>query len=80
MMGWGWDASAWLTMGLSMTLWLVVGVIAVWLIVRGLVALERPRADGPRRSDAEEILRDRLARGEIDQDEYEHRLALLRAR
>lgn len=79
MMGWNWDGGTWVAMGLGMLAWLVVGVIVVWLVVRGLLALERPRADGFGRSAAEEILRDRFARGEIDSDEYERRLALLRA-
>ncbi len=77
MMGWNWDGGTWVAMGLGMLVWLVVGVIVVWLVVRGLLALERPRADG--RSAPEEILRDRFARGEIYSDEYERRLALLRA-
>jgi putative membrane protein len=79
MMGWNWDAGSWAVMGLGMLVWLVVGVIVVWLVVRGLIALERPRTDAPRPSQSEEILRERFARGEIDSDEYERRLALLRA-
>jgi len=78
MMGWNWDGGSWAAMGLGMLAWLVVGVIVVWLVVRGLVALERPHRDGARRPESEEILRERLARGEIDGDEYESRLALLR--
>jgi putative membrane protein len=54
-------------------------VLVVWLVVRGLIALERPRADGPRRPSPEEILRERFARGEIDREEFERSTALLRA-
>lgn len=79
MMGWNLDGGPCAAMGLGMLVWLVIGVIAVWLVVRGLIALERPRADGLRRPEAEEILRQRFARGEIDADEYERRLALLRS-
>lgn len=77
MMGWNWDGGAWLAMGFGMLLWLVLGVVVVWLIVRGLTALERTRMDGPARSGPDEILRERFARGEIDADEYERRLSVL---
>jgi len=79
MMGWNWDGGSWVAMGLGMLVWLVVGVIVVWLVVRGLMALERQRTDVPRPSAPEDILRERFARGEIDSDEYERRLAILRA-
>jgi putative membrane protein len=79
MMGWNWDGGSWVVMGLGMIVMLVIAVIVVWLVVRGLIALERPRTEGSRRSEPEEILRERFARGEIDSDEYERRLALLRA-
>ena len=46
MMGWNWDGGSWAVMGLGMLVWLVVGVIVVWLVVRGLIALERPRTEG----------------------------------
>jgi hypothetical protein len=42
MMGWNWDGGTWLTMGWGMLIWLVVGVIVIWLIVRGLTGLPRP--------------------------------------
>lgn len=79
MMGWSnWDGGAWLGMGIGMVIWLVIGVVVVWLIVRGLVALEHPRTDSSGRPEGEQILRERFARGEIDADEYERRMALLR--
>ena len=76
-MGWNWDGGAWLGMGFGMVLWLVLGVVVVWLIVRGLIALERTRTGSPPSSGPDEILRERFARGEIDADEFERRLALL---
>ena len=76
MMGWNWDGGTWLGMGFGMLVWLVLGILVVWLIVRGLIALER-RTDNAAPSGADEILRERFARGEIDADEYERRLTLL---
>ncbi len=80
MMGWNWDGGAWLGMGAGMLLWLVLGVVVVWLVVRGLIALERARTDGPTNSTSDEILRERFARGEIDADEYERRRTVLHSR
>ena len=77
MMGWNWDGASWLGMGVGMLLWLVLAVVVVWLIVRGLIAVERTRTDGPAASGPDEILRERFARGEIDADEFERRRALL---
>lgn len=80
MMGWNWDGGSWAVMGLGMLVWLVIGVVVVWLVVRGLAAFERSRTDGPQSSDPEEILRERFARGDIDTEEYERRRALLRTK
>ncbi|GAA4833589.1 SHOCT domain-containing protein [Kitasatospora terrestris] len=38
-----------------------------------------PAPAGPARTDPEQLLAERLARGEIDPDEYRHRLETLRA-
>ena len=80
MMGWNVDAGAWLGMGVGMLLWLALGVVVVWLVVRGLIALERPRTDTPATPNPDEILRERFARGEIDADEFERRLTLLHSK
>lgn len=80
MMGWNWDGGAWLAMGFGMLVWLVLGVVVVWLIVRGLSVIERTRTDGTSRPTPDEILRERFARGEIDVDEFERRLSLLHAK
>jgi putative membrane protein len=77
--GWGWGA--WLAMGVSM--------VVFWgLIIAGGIALVRHFAGGRNQhpsathdalSEAERILADRFARGEIDEDEYRRRSALLRS-
>ena len=68
MTGWTMGLEGWLWMGA----WTLVLVALVWLLVRE-----------PRRSDHDEaiaVLRGRLARGEIDSDEFERALRLLEPR
>jgi putative membrane protein len=77
MMGWNLDAGAWLGMSFGMVLWFALAVVAAWLVVRGLMALERSRTDGTSAPRPEEILRERFARGDIDADEFERRLTVL---
>ncbi len=77
--GWHWGYGVGL---IGLILWLVLAVAIVWLIVR-VVAGPRPRGrwDGPPRpipDDPEQVLRERFARGEIDAEEYQHRLEVLR--
>ncbi|BCJ50161.1 hypothetical protein Asp14428_16360 [Actinoplanes sp. NBRC 14428] len=61
--------------------WILM-ILTVALLATLVVALVRPLA-GPGPADpvghAEEILADRLARGEISSEEYEQRLHVLRA-
>jgi putative membrane protein len=64
-------------MSLGMILWTVAIVLVVWLVVRGLTAVERRGSTGLK-SEAEDLLRRRFASGEIDAEEYERRLAVLR--
>jgi putative membrane protein len=67
MSGWGW---------LLMTL----GMLGLWalLAVLALALLRRPGQPGQQpRPGAEEILAQRLARGELDPDEYRQRLQTL---
>ncbi|MFF4604801.1 SHOCT domain-containing protein [Streptomyces sp. NPDC001339] len=80
--GWGWFA-----MSISMLLFLALIVLVVLLFFRafsrgGSAAFwERPAppgAPGPGRANAEQILAERFARGEIDEEEYHRRLATLR--
>ncbi len=68
MFGWSMGVDGWLWMGT----WILVLTVLVWLLVR-----EPKRSD---RDDAMDILRARLARGEITQDEFEHARRLLEAR
>jgi putative membrane protein len=76
-MMWGWDGgSGWWMMGVGILFWVVLIVLAVWLVVR--VTGQRPSASGS--ESAEELLRRRFASGEIDSDEYERRLEVLRRR
>ena len=68
--------------------WIVTGLVSIVVLgVLALVGIAVSRALGqgePRRSGLpdrtpEQVLDDRLARGEIDEDEYERRRALLRS-
>ena len=75
--GWGWAATT-----ISSLLFIGLVGLVVWLVVR---AVRRP-GDGPYRpvrpagqDTAEQLLADRFARGEIDEDEYRRRLATLRS-
>lgn len=79
MMGWGWLGAI---LGLLILL-LIVGVLAVSL-VHLIRALRGPRLGGPDIRDtsgpdgrALQILDERYARGEIDQDDYEQRRRIL---
>jgi putative membrane protein len=74
--------------------WFVMAVIMVFfwaLVIAGIVALVhyfagarhshqsvRPSSPGSGRRQAEDLLAERFALGEIDEDEYKRRLALLR--
>jgi putative membrane protein len=73
-MGWG----GWLLMSLT--------TVGFWaLVVFGIVALFRRTPEGgtqgrpSRESDAQRILDERFARGEIDAEEYQRRLQVLHA-
>ena len=80
MMGWQWGDMGWgwLGMGFGMLIWAVVLVVVIWLVVRGLMAMERRDRPNAGRDGAEELLRRRFAAGEIDAEEYERRLVALR--
>ena len=78
------DGGIWIGMILSWIFWILVVALVVVLVVRLLRTQEggwRGPASGPMGGpdSAEEILHRRLANGEIDVDEYERRMAALRA-
>ncbi|MFB9905388.1 SHOCT domain-containing protein [Allokutzneria oryzae] len=60
----------------------IVSMVVFWggLITVVLLVLRHPRFAPPWQRDAERILADRLARGEIDNEEYRSRLAVLGTR
>ena len=70
-MGGGW----WWVMGIGWLLFLAFVGFLTFLLVRHVIDSDR---DGQRRSSAEDVLADRLARGEIDEDEYRRRRDALR--
>ncbi|MCQ9164849.1 MULTISPECIES: SHOCT domain-containing protein [unclassified Arthrobacter] len=71
--GWGWGAGPWFL--LFPLFWLVVIVLAIIFIPR---RLRRSRA-WHHSQGAESVLRERFARGEIDETEYRQRLEVLRS-
>ncbi|MFI1536732.1 SHOCT domain-containing protein [Streptomyces anandii] len=83
--GWGWGG--WIVMAVFMVLFWAVLIFALIALVRYLAGTRHPWQPGPpppsgegggqdRR--AENVLAERFARGEIDEDEFKRRLALLR--
>lgn len=73
MFGWGGWGMGWGWFGLMHVLWWV-------LLVVGVVALVRWMRDGRSSGDrAQAILRERYARGEIDQAEFDERMRRLNA-
>ncbi|WP_327673362.1 SHOCT domain-containing protein [Kitasatospora sp. NBC_00458] len=79
MNGWGFGL-----MAVGMLLFWGLVVVAVVLLVRHLVQTPRnPQGTNPspppERIPPEQLLAERFARGEIDADEYRHRLEVLRS-
>ena len=70
--------------GVGAILTLLVLVVVIWAIIKVFpdwqdrVGLNNRREEDRREDSAEETLRQRFARGEIDQEEYEQRLRILR--
>jgi putative membrane protein len=59
--------------------WMVGGSILFWIVIVALIVFAFARLSTPRErgSDARAVLDERLARGEIDVDEYRTRRSLL---
>lgn len=77
MLMWGWDGAGWGWGLLMMVFMFVFWAAVIWLIVvlaRG--GLRTWTQKGAR--EAEQVLASRFAAGEIDEDEYRQRLAVLR--
>jgi putative membrane protein len=71
----GWD---WVGMTVMLVLLLALVVVATVVVVRLLGSREQPGAGSrPAPRSAMEILQERFARGEIDEDEFKRRRALL---
>lgn len=77
MMWWNGNWNGWASLAMVASMALFWGVV-----IYGVLALARsartPSPDVGDRSDPEEILRERFARGEIDAREYQERLQVLR--
>jgi putative membrane protein len=79
MYGWhqsGWGPGAWIVMVVAMLLFWSVVVVGVVMAVRYFRAPDTSSSDGL--PGAEEALRTRFARGEIDEEEYKRRMSVLR--
>jgi putative membrane protein len=79
MWGYGWGWGYWLGMGVTMVLFwglVIIGIVALVRYIGSTWDTGRPpRETGPARP--EEVLAQRYARGEIDDDEYMRRRELL---
>lgn len=73
-MGWG----GWIAMSLVMVVFWALVIVAVVAIFRG-TSKDLGPGDRATRRDPMEILDERFARGEIDEDEYHARKEVLRA-
>lgn len=71
-MSWGWGAGMMLAMAIF---WIAVIVAAVWIVT----LITRPRSSGRERTSLG-LLEDRLARGEIDVDDFRARRTVIEER
>ena len=77
-MMWGGYDMGWFSMGAGLLVLVLLVVVAVWAVWR---LTPGSRAGGPPPGDTpEDVLRRRFAAGEIDAEEYERRMAVLRKR
>ena len=82
--GWhdsGWGPGTWIGMGLLMlAFWSLIAVLVVYTVRNLGTRHATPNTNVGAPRDARRILDERLARGDIDADEYNQRRALLRSR
>ena len=64
-------------MGACLLIWVLLIGLAIWVVWR-LTSTRAPSGSMPPGEVAEDVLRRRFAAGEIDAEEYEHRMAVLR--
>lgn len=77
--GWGW--AGWILMTVGMVAFWALLITAIVLAIRYLTSSRGSPASPPPstgQAHAEAVLAERFARGEIDEQEYRQRLALLR--
>ena len=74
----GWGGASWMIMGLMFVVfWGCVVALAIYLLRRGHARNDADRIH-PAHHDAERILAERFARGDIDVEDYTQRRAALR--
>jgi len=73
--GWG---GGWIVMLVMMLIFIALAVAVIWFLMGGSRRVGGTTAAQAPRLTAEQLLADRLARGEIDPDEYRARLTALR--
>jgi putative membrane protein len=75
-----WSGGNWLAMTSMMLLfWAVVIALAVWAVRNFGTERQLPDGDHTNTASPEDILAERYARGDIDDDEFQHRRDLLRS-
>jgi putative membrane protein len=81
----GWGVFGWLGMLITLLFWGGLLVLIIWAVVRIVTAIEHRQGTPPhttrghtQSSSAEEILKERFARGEIDTEEFKERRRMLR--
>jgi putative membrane protein len=79
MCGWGWGGNGWGWGGMVLAVFLVALIVAVFFGIGYLVRGGSQRNGGSSAATGpEDTLAHRFARGEIDEDEYRRRVALVR--
>lgn len=77
MMGGQWTDVGWWGMGTAMVAWVLLLAVIIGLVV-WVMNLMQTNTNDRRGESSEEVLRRRFASGDIDAEEYERRLAVLR--